>query len=80
MRPIAAPLNRLTLEFLDWVARRPRTYAEAMEAWRTTCPRLTVWEDALASGFIRVQHGKTRSESLIALTPQGQAALDARSA
>ena len=71
-------LENLTLEFLDWVARRPRTYADAMEAWRTSCPRLTVWEDALAAGLIRVEHGQTRSESLIALTPQGRAALDAR--
>ena len=62
-------LENLTLEFLDWVARRPRTYADAMEAWRTSCPRLTVWEDALVAGLIRVEHGETRSESLIALTP-----------
>jgi hypothetical protein len=71
-------LENLTLEFLDWIARRPRTYADAMEAWRTSCPRLTVWEDALAAGLIRVEHGQTRSESLIALTPVGRAALDAR--
>ena len=37
----------LMLEFLDWVSSRRRTYAEAMEAWRSTCPRHTVWEDAL---------------------------------
>jgi hypothetical protein len=49
-----------------------------MEAWRTSCPRLTVWEDALAAGFIRVEHGQTRSECLIALTPEGRAALAAR--
>jgi hypothetical protein len=73
-------LENLTLEFLDWVARRPRTYADAMEAWRTSCPRLTVWEDALAAGLIRVEHGQTRSECLIALTPVGRAALDARDA
>ena len=71
-------MENLTLEFLDWVARRPRTYAETMDAWRTTCPRLTVWEDALAAGLIRVEHGATRSASLIALTPQGHAALEAR--
>jgi hypothetical protein len=71
-------VQNLTLEFLDWVARRPRTYAEAMDAWRTSCPRLTVWEDALAAGLIRVEHGQTRSESLITLTPQGRAALAAR--
>jgi len=41
-------------EFLLWVADRPRTYAEAMEAWRTSCPRLSAWEDAMADDLIRV--------------------------
>ena len=36
----------LTEQFLAWVADRPRTYAEAMEAWRSSCPRLSIWEDA----------------------------------
>ena len=37
------PPSLLMVEFLDWVAFRPRTYADAMEAWRSSCPRLTVW-------------------------------------
>ena len=41
------PVDPLMLQFLAWVASRRRTYAEAMEAWQTTCPRHTVWEDAL---------------------------------
>jgi hypothetical protein len=49
-----------------------------MDAWRTSCPRLTVWEDALAAGLIRVEHGQTRRAALITLTPQGRAALAAR--
>jgi hypothetical protein len=43
-----------TLELLRWLAERPRTYAETMEAWTSHCPRLTVWEDALAAGLVRV--------------------------
>lgn len=42
----------LVLDFVEWVARGPRPYAEAMAAWRTSCPRLTVWEDALESGYV----------------------------
>jgi hypothetical protein len=48
-------VDRLMLQFLDWVAARPRTYAKAMGAWRTTCPRLSVWEDALIAGLVRVE-------------------------
>jgi hypothetical protein len=69
MRAVEAP----TLELLAWVAERPRTYAEAMEAWRTHCPRLTVWEDALLDGLIRVAPGAGGSR--VALTADGQAAL-----
>ncbi len=39
--------HALLLDFVEWVANRPRTYAEAMEAWRTSCPRLTIWEDSV---------------------------------
>src|SRR5262249_45361315 len=39
-------MHHLTLQFLAWLAERPRSYAETMEAWRTSCPRLSVWEDA----------------------------------
>jgi hypothetical protein len=42
----------LIRDFLDWVAAAPRSYAEAMEVWRTSCPRLTVWEDAVDEGLI----------------------------
>jgi hypothetical protein len=60
------PVNLLMLQFLDWVASRPRTYAEAMDAWRTSCPRLSVWEDALMGGLIQVVDAEVR------LTPQGR--------
>lgn len=46
-------LEPLILDMLEWIAREPRSYAEALEAWRTSCPRLTVWEDALDRGFVQ---------------------------
>lgn len=46
----AAP--RLMLAFLRWVDERPRLYAETMDAWRTSCPRISVWEDALIEGLV----------------------------
>jgi len=45
-------LDPLVRDLVEWVAKRPRTYAEVIEAWRTSCPRLTVWEDALDRGFV----------------------------
>ena len=44
--------DQLVRDLVDWVARKPRTYEEVMDAWRTSCPRLTVWEDAIDRGLI----------------------------
>jgi hypothetical protein len=38
--------NSLTREFLEWLDERPRTREEALDVWRTNCPRLSIWEDA----------------------------------
>ena len=46
------PATALTLQLLEWMADRPRTYAEAIEVWRTSCPRLSIWEDACSNGLI----------------------------
>jgi hypothetical protein len=70
-------VNLLTCEFLSWISSRRRTYAEAMEAWRSTCPRHTVWEDALLGGLIRIERDGTRQQPEVTLTVQGQAILDA---
>jgi hypothetical protein len=42
----------LVLDFVEWIAREPRFYAEAIAAWRTSCPRLTIWEDAVDGGYV----------------------------
>ena len=63
-----------TLELLSWVAREPRTYPDAIEVWRTNCPQHSVWEDALGEQLIEVV--RNGSESQVALTPRGTAALD----
>jgi hypothetical protein len=31
---------------------RPRPYSEVIETWRTSCPRLTIWEDAVDRGYV----------------------------
>jgi hypothetical protein len=46
-----------TLQLLEWIDERQRSYAETMDAWRSSCPRLTVWEDAVADGLVVVRGG-----------------------
>ena len=73
------PATLSTLEFLTWLDSRPRTYAEAMEAWSSRCPRNSVWEDALIEGLIQVESAATMGESKVILTPRGRAVLDGKS-
>jgi hypothetical protein len=64
-------LTPLVLDFLEWIAARPRPYSEVMDAWRTSCPRLTVWEDAIERGFIARRH-LAGAEMLVELAPLGR--------
>jgi hypothetical protein len=52
-----ATTTALTRQMLEWIAVRPRDYAEVMEAWRTSCPRLSIWEDACLDGLIKYEAG-----------------------
>ncbi len=65
----------LILDFLEWLAREPRPYAEVMETWRTSCPRLTIWEDCLDRGFIVREKGD-RQAAVVVLTVLGRQRLD----
>lgn len=65
-------------EFLRWVSERPRTYRDAMDAWKSSCPRLTVWEDALHEGFIRIEPASPGNEAAVLLTEAGSAAIRSR--
>jgi hypothetical protein len=62
------------LQFLEWVADRPRNYGETMDAWRTSCPRISVWEDALIDRLVTaedvIQGGQ--SEVRVVLTRAGR--------
>ena len=48
---LETPSGYLTIQFLEWLSERPRTYGDVMDAWRTSCPRLSIWEDALSAGL-----------------------------
>jgi hypothetical protein len=74
--PMTAVTEPLVLDLVEWVARRPRAYSEVMEAWRTSCPRLPVWEEAVERGLVarRVMDGQG---TCVMLTPAGAAFLAA---
>ncbi len=54
-------VENLILDLVDWVGRKERTYQETMEAWRTSSPRLPVWEDATSRGFVETTFADGRS-------------------
>jgi hypothetical protein len=64
-------LTPLTADFLAWLAAGPRPYGEVMEAWRTPCPRLTIWEDALDGGLGARTRGAGQS-AMVELTARGR--------
>jgi hypothetical protein len=74
------PARALTLQFLAWVDEAPRTYAQGMEAWRSTCPRLSIWEDAILDGLVTFAGGATRNASRVILTAKGRALLGVHAA
>jgi hypothetical protein len=71
------PVSLLTLQFLTWVESRPRTYAEARQAWRSTCPTTCAWEDAISEGLIGFETGGGRltEQSRVVLSRRGRAVL-----
>ncbi len=63
----------LLRQFLAWVSARPRSYQETMDAWRTSCPRISVWEDALLDGLVVASDSTAgrQGQVRIVLTPAG---------
>jgi hypothetical protein len=65
----------IMIQFLEWVAARPRNREDVMDAWKSSCPRFPVWEDARAEGLVR-QCGGENGERRVELTDRGRAVLD----
>lgn len=64
----------LILDLLEWLAKGERSYTEVMDAWRTSCPRLTVWEDANDRGLLAI--ASANGEERVRVTPAGLALLE----
>lgn len=69
-----AVVDALILDLLEWIAMRERTYEEVMNAWRTSCPRLPVWEEASERGLVR-SHVREGVE-MIEVTPRGRQVME----
>lgn len=67
---MTSTIEPLILDLVEWCAKERRPYAEVIEAWRTSCPRLTVWEDAVDRGFLRREPVQGRGV-LVTVTPLG---------
>lgn len=65
------PTDALVLDLVEWVAARPRPYGEVMEAWRTSCPRLTIWEDAVDRGLV-VREQANGAGTVVTVTALGR--------
>lgn len=71
-----AVVDTLILDLLDWLTKKDRTYEETMDAWRTSCPKLPVWEDANEAGLVAVE--KVNARRIVRVTSSGFARLDQR--
>ena len=63
-------VESLVLDLLEWVGPEPRPYDEVLDAWRTSCPRLPVWEDAKVAGLV-VCMNDVEGQSVVSVTPKG---------
>jgi len=67
-------VESLTLDLLEWLASGERTYDEVMDAWRTSCPRFPVWENANERKLVAKVHVNGRT--IVRVTPSGLALLE----
>jgi hypothetical protein len=67
---VSDSVDNLVLDLLEWMGPSPRRYAEVLEAWRTSCPRLPVWEDANDRGFI-ARHRAPGRGTLVTVSAAG---------
>jgi D-3-phosphoglycerate dehydrogenase len=64
--PVTHPVDALVDDLLEWLGAEGRPYAEVMDAWRTSCPRLPVWEEANLRGWV-----ECTAQRVVRVTPEG---------
>ena len=69
---MAAPIDALILQFLAGGDSQTPTHAEVLDAWQSSCPRLSVWEDCMIQGLVAFDGTRARH---VVLTEAGRARL-----
>ena len=69
-------MESLILDLLEWLVKRDRSYEEVMDVWRTSCPRLPVWEDANDGGLVMKE--QVQGRCMVRITSSGLALLEQR--
>jgi hypothetical protein len=72
---LSDPVDALLIDLVAWIAREDRDYAQVMEAWRTSCPRLPVWEEANERGLVTRKY-RTGRGPIVCVTDAGRTFLD----
>jgi hypothetical protein len=70
-------IEPLILDLLEWLDKEPRPYLDVMDAWRTSCPRLSVWEDSVGRGFV-AREWASGQDATVRLTDGGREYLRSR--
>jgi hypothetical protein len=68
-----ATVDALIVDLLNWLEARDRTYQNVIDVWRTSCPKLPVWEDAKDRGFVAQEH--CNGQEIVKITPASLAFL-----
>ena len=74
---VSSTVESLIVDLLEWIGPAPRPYAQVQETWRTSCPKLPVWEDAMDAGYLSSWFDGDRGR-LVAVSPAGVAVLRSR--
>ena len=69
------PVDALVIDLLEWIGPDRRPYREVIDAWKTSCPRLPVWEEANSRGYLQHERRAGR-EATVGLTPLGRDCLN----
>lgn len=72
---LSDPVDALILDLLEWIGPEAKPYVEVIEAWRSSCPRLPVWEDANERGFVERLH-REGIGTFVSVTALGREFLD----
>jgi CTP-dependent riboflavin kinase len=64
-------IDPLVRDFVEWIGNEPRPYRDVLDAWRTSCPRLTVWEEARDRGYVERGYSQDQG-AFIRITEKGR--------